>query len=146
MANFPVQNGAFASYDKVIVPSEFSVRMTKGGSKTDRKNFLDEIDTAANSLQLYKILTPERTYLDVNITRYEVTRRGTQGAFFLAEVDIYFMQIRQVSAQYTSASAATQNAQQPGAQPSTSQGLVQPRPITPAVAAGAQQAVTQAIQ
>ncbi len=125
VSDFPVQQGSFASYNKVQIPFEITLRMTKGGSLSDREQFLNVLDDIAGDTNLYNILTPERTYLNVNITRTEVTRRGPQGAYFLAEVDIYFRQIRQVSAQYSAGSVPTANAQNPPAVPAVNQGLVQ---------------------
>jgi hypothetical protein len=129
VSDFPVQAGAFAAYNKVAVPFELTVRLTKGGSVDDRARFLAQIEAAHKSLDLYYVLTPERTYLDVNITRYEVTRRGSGGAYYLTEVDVFFREIRQVAAQYSASTAATRNAQEPNARPSVSQGIVQPAPV-----------------
>jgi hypothetical protein len=180
VATFPVQQGTFASYNKVKAPSEYMVRMTKGGgpqsssgspfanlagalvatsqplsqaqadyyalsqsallqgvvgaSPTNsgagaRQAFLQQIDTLAGSTQLVRILTPEWAYLSVNVTRYEVTRRGAAGAFFL-DVDVYFIQVIEVSAQYQSTSD-TSNAQDATAQPATNVGYVQPQAVDP---------------
>lgn len=127
ISNFPVQAGGFASYNKVTLPQEVSVRMAFGQGVGDRAQFLATLDTLSKSLDLYTILTPERSYTNCNITRYEVTRRGKDGAFFLTEIDVYFIQIIQVTAQYSSTAANTQNAQQAVSQPPVNQGAVQPR-------------------
>ena len=134
VVTMPIQQGAFASYNKVIVPFELSVRMTKGGDVNDRTAFLQSIADIAGDTNLYDIVTPEWVYLDCNITRYEVSRRGAGGAYFLSEVDLYFVQIVQVTQQYTS---TTTNAQDPSAQPATNQGNVNPQPVTPAAKAAA---------
>lgn len=126
VSDFPVQDGAFASYNKVTVPFETSVRVAKAGSTTDRKNFLAQIDTVLDSLELYTILTPEKSYSNCNMTRSEVTRRGVNGAFFLSEVDLYFRQIRSVTAQYSSTGANTSKAKDPTAFDPVNGGLVQP--------------------
>ena len=131
VSSFPVQQGAFASYNKVIVPFEVSVRMTKGGTQDDRTMFLQQIAGIAGDTNLYTIMTPEQTYQNVNITRYENTRRGAGGAFFL-DVDVYFIQINQVTAQYQSSSSpqntnGTSNATDPTAQPAVNSGNVQPQ-------------------
>jgi hypothetical protein len=143
LLDYPVQDGAFASFNKVIVPFEVSVRMTKGGSQSDRSAFLDQIEAIAGDLNLYDILTPEVTYTDVNITRYELTRRSAEGAFFL-EVDLFFRQILQVAAQYSTSAANTQNAQNPAAVPPDNTGLVQSQPAPANAQAIAQNALTQA--
>ncbi len=129
VSDFPVQQGAFASYNKVAVPYELVVRLSKGGSLEDRAVFLQQVASVAASLALYDVRTPERTYLGVNVTRYEVTRRGSKGAYFLTEVDLYFREIRQVAAQYSTTEAATRNAEQPAARPAVNQGIVQPEPV-----------------
>jgi hypothetical protein len=126
VSNFPIQAGGFASYNKVTVPFEVSVRMSKGGSVSDRTAFLNQIKAIASDTNLYTILTPEQTYQNCNITRYEVSRRGASGAFFLTEVDVFFVQIIQVTAQYSNASQLTQNAQNPASVSYLSQGAVQP--------------------
>lgn len=132
--SFPVQQGGFASYNKVIVPSEFSVRMTRGGSQADRQSFLQQIANIAGDTNLYTILTPEWVYQNCNVTRYEVTRRGAAGAFFL-DVDVYFIQVNQVTSIYQS---ATQNAQNPTAQPATNGGALQPAALDPQTLAAVQ--------
>lgn len=130
ISTYPVQQGQFAQYNKVAVPYEISVRLTKGKTKTERKNFLASIDKIAGDLNLYTIVSPERSYVGVNVLRYEVARRGVQGAFFLAEVDIYFIQIQEVQPQYSTTGQATANAQDPTAFDPVNGGLVQP--LTPA--------------
>lgn len=99
----PTQNGSFADYNRVAVPSETHVRMTKGGSEADRYLFIKQIE-ALNSTQLYDIVTPEKTYSNRNITRFEITRRGEKGAFWLSEVDLYFREIRVVTSAYENTS------------------------------------------
>lgn len=129
VSDFPVQEGAFASYDKVNNPFEIMVRLYKGGSKEVRKKFLDSIEAIVSTLDFYDILTPERTFLNVNVTRYEISRRGPKGAYFLDEIDLYFREIRVVKATYSTTSTVTQNAQNPSAQPVDNAGTVQAQPV-----------------
>ena len=142
ISDYPVQVGSFASYNKVVVPFDLSLRFSKGGDLGQRAAFLKSIDDIASDTKLYAIVTPERTYLDVNITRYEVTRRGAEGAYFLCEVDVYFRQILQVTPQYSSTAANTSNAQNPAAQPAVNQGNLQPSDFVPT---SAQQTAASAI-
>jgi len=120
----PIQDGAFASYNKVANPFETSVRLSKGGSQADREVFLGQIEQVLASLDMYYILTPERTYKNINPYRTEITRRGAGGAYFLTEVDLFFREIRTVTAQYTQTSTVTTNAQQASAQPVQNTGTV----------------------
>jgi len=133
VSDFPVQEGSFASYNKVANPFEVTLRLYKGGTKEARKKFLDSLDAIAGTLELYDILTPEHTYLNVNVTRVEVMRRGEKGAYFLSEVDVYFREVREVAATYTNTAATTENAQNPSAASVLNNGVIQPQAFTPAV-------------
>ncbi len=130
VSTFPIQQGQFASYNKVATPVELVLRVTKGGTKADREQFLRDVESTSFGLRLLNILTPERTYSGYNLTRYEITRRGVEGAFFFAEVDLFFLEIRQVIASYTTQSAATANSGVDAALPPSNQGQLQPQ--TPA--------------
>lgn len=127
ISNFPVQAGSFASYNKVIRPFEVQLRFSKAGTVSDREDFLNDLDDLVESLDLFNIVTPEKIYPSVNLQRYEVIRRGAQGAFFLTEVDAYFIQIIEVQAQYTTTAVQLPNAQSPAAQPQSNVGNVQPQ-------------------
>lgn len=133
LSDYPVQDGGFMSYDKVANPYETVIRLSKGGTKEDRKRFLDSIDAVQNSLDLYDILTPEKTYIGVNLMRFELNRIGAKGAYFFAEVDIYFREIRQVTSVYSSTALAIGNPQEPSAESTSNLGTVQGQPQPAAV-------------
>jgi hypothetical protein len=124
ISDYPLEEGSFTNYNKVANPFETSVRMAKGGSESDRRTFLDQIETITASLDFFYILTPERTYVNVNPYRIEMTRRGAGGAFYLSEVDLYFKEVRTSVQTYTNTSTATQNAQDPSATPVDNVGAV----------------------
>ena len=129
-SDYPVEQGAFDTYNKVVVPFENMVRMTKGGSLSDRTAFLASIDLIAGDTKLYSIRTPEKTYLSVNVLRRELLRRSSEGAFFL-EVDLVFRNIQQQTPQYSTAAANTSSAANPAALPATNQGNVQTNATVP---------------
>lgn len=145
LSDYPVQRGAFSSFNKVIVPFEDSLRMTKGGSLTERRAFLKSIDAIAGDTNLYSIRTPEKTYLSVNILRTELLRRSSEGAYFL-EVDIFFRNIVEQTAQYSTAAANTADAQNSAALPAVNQGNVQAVPLTSAQSSTAAQAANAIAQ
>jgi Dit-like phage tail protein len=124
LPRYPIQRGAFASYNKVIEPAEYSFRMVKGGSLESRQTFMQQVETAAASTDLYTIITPERTYTNCNPMRYEVTRKEAPGAFFII-VDMYFQQIIEATATYGSV-PDTSNALPSTALPSEPLGTVTP--------------------
>lgn len=122
IADFPIQEGQFASYNKVVQPWMDHVRLSKGGTLQDRIDFLNAIEQILPSTNLYTIQTPEYTYQNVNLKRWRITRQGASGAYFLTEVDLYFVQILQVTAQYTT--SALPNAQNASDQPVSNVGNV----------------------
>jgi hypothetical protein len=137
VSNFPVQNGQFASYNKVLHPFDTSVVLTKGGSENDRTAFILACENVAASLNLYTIQTPEKSYLNCNVTRMEMQRKETKGAFFVS-VELFFTQIVQVDAQYSSDGSqgtSTANASVPSAVPPVNQGTIQALPPSPQTAA-----------
>lgn len=128
ISSYPVQNGEFNSYNKVDVPFETSVHMVKGSTLEERATFLNDCQNIKESLDLFTIATPERSYLGCNVTRFMVTRRETRGAFFV-EVELFFEQIQEISAQYSASetqASSTANAQKPASQPPVNQGYTQP--------------------
>jgi hypothetical protein len=134
VSNYQIQRGAFASFNKVALPFESSVVLSKGGSLSARTTFLQQIDTVAASLALYKILTPEKTYLNVNVTRPELSRRGAENACFF-DVELFFVQIAEVEQQYstsTPGAPSTANSSVPSAVPPINSG--QNNPQTPSTA------------
>lgn len=131
VSRYPVQSGSvsnptgFANYNKVELPFETSVRMTKGGSQSARAAFIQQIESIAGTTALYTILTLEKAYQNCNVTRVEYARRGASGAYFFAEMNVYFIQIIQTTPQYTNTALPnTANAADPTAQGAVNQGTV----------------------
>ncbi len=113
----PLQNGAFASFNKVASPYDITLRMAKGGTLASRREFLEKLESIGTSLDMFRIVTPERTYNNCNIQGFRVVREDSRGAYFLDSVDVTFREVRTVTAQYTSTAANTVNAQNPSAEP-----------------------------
>lgn len=137
ISDFPVQGTgtnptAFVTYNKVKLPFEIRVRMSKGSTLSDRQQFLKALDAAADSIALYTILTPEFPYQNADILNYDIVRSSqgdrADGAFFLTEIDVYFRQVISVQAQYST--TALQNASNSSAQPQVQTGVVQPQNLS----------------
>lgn len=131
ISNYPVQQGAFSSFNKVTVPYETSITVVKGGTLEERQQFQNDCQDLRESLDLFNIITPERTYTNANVTRLSMARRETRGAFFL-EIELFFEEIREVTAQYSASSteaSSTANAQKPASRPPVNQGLTQPQNV-----------------
>lgn len=105
VSDFPIEKGGFVSYNKVSTPFRLKVRVSVGGSKYRIADFIDAIDAAVKDTKLYNIITPEKTYLNVNLEYVSYARSCTRG-YNLIMADITCKEIRQVAPQY----AATKKA------------------------------------
>lgn len=145
VSDAPTERGGFASYNKVANPYEIQMRLFKSGTVAARKAFLESIDKIAGDLNLYKIVTPEKTYLRVNILRYEILREEERGAYQLNAVDIFFREIRIVRAEYTNSAANTEAALQPAATGTANIGTVLPQAPTGSVATAVSNYVAEGV-
>lgn len=108
VSDYPVEQGSFASYNKVATPYGATVSVAKGGSQTDRNAFLEQLDIIADSLAPYSIVTPEKTYINATIERYDYERRTRNGAGMIF-AHIRLKEIRNTAQiQYTNTRAGTQ--------------------------------------
>lgn len=125
ISDFPIEKGSFASYNKVERPAMPAVTFYLQGSEGDRRLFLDAVDKACKSTDLYSVVTPEVKYLGYSIESYKYARHNHKGATLLA-VDIVLKEIRQVSAQYTQSTQTQISApKDPAAAPQVDTGKVQ---------------------
>ena len=126
--NYPVEQGAFETYNKVFLPQIFKIRMTKGGTVGDRAAFLSQLDQMASSLNLYSVITPEGSANNsVNVSNYSYTRTSTNGVGLLT-VEIDFTEVM------VNATAAFSNTAQPDGQDPTNTGTVQAQTPTGSMA------------
>src|SRR6266852_3939160 len=118
VSDFPLEQGAFQSYDKVQVPFDVRVRYATGGSEVDRLLFLDSIEAVAGTLQLFDVVTPEAIYTSMNITHWDYRRTSVNGVGLLV-VDIWLIEVR------VTATTQFSNTQNPSGASPQSGGLVQ---------------------
>lgn len=94
ISDFPVENGGFASYNKVIRPFDVRVAMTKGGSVEDRQAFVQQVQDAWQSLDLFNVITPEVVYLDVNVVGVRRLVESDRGVGLMM-LDVSLRKVRQ---------------------------------------------------
>lgn len=126
VSDFPVEEGSFASYNKVERPGTPSVTLIVTGTQEQRTAFLSDLDDACKSTDLYSVATPEQTYYSVNIESYSYSRSNAKGANAII-VDVSLKEIRTVTVTYTT--APVNSPQDTSATPQVSGGIVQP--VTP---------------
>jgi hypothetical protein len=124
VATFPIEQGGFASYDKVENPYESKVTICVGGSMTQRQQALAQVQSLASALTLVNVVTPEVVYPNANIVHYDYDRSAMKGAGLLG-IDIWLEEIR-ITATETFSSTAQPNGSDPA-----NGGTVQAAPVTP---------------
>lgn len=129
--DYPVEQGSFQSYNKVILPSDTRIRMTKGGSDSDRYHFLAQLSALARSLTLLNVSMPEGKMIQsVNINHFNLSRTSTNGVSLLT-VDVALKEVR------VTATAALSNTAKPSGAAPTNTGTVQPQSQPAPASAGA---------
>lgn len=114
IADAPLQDGSFLSYNKVRVPGLYEVEMLCDGSSMElgsasvlgdllgavgmsglsstlqtRALFMAALDSLVADLGLYHIVMPEAVYANVNVTGYRLRREARQGVtLLLAELSV----------------------------------------------------------
>lgn len=94
ISDYPVERGGFASYNKVALPGELRVAVTKGGSDADRNAFLTALDVLVATRDLLNVVTPDTAFTDVNLVHYDYHRASDGGATLL-RVELHFVEVRQ---------------------------------------------------
>ena len=129
LSNYPIEGGAFETYDKVIEPYDVRLRFSSGGTEDNRQALLDSIAAIAGDLNLYDATTPEEAYTSVNVVHYSYERRATNGVG-LIQVDVWCTQVRITAEQSFSST------KQPSAAATKNDGNVQPNTPAPGGATG----------
>src|ERR1035437_8692835 len=70
ISDYPVENGAFESYDKVDLPYAVRVRFAAGGSAANRQALLETVAVISETLDFYDVITPEVIYQNCNVQHY----------------------------------------------------------------------------
>lgn len=132
ISDYPVEDGGFGSYDKVQLPFTGRIRFSTGGNVSDKSDLINSCEQAKQSLDLYAMVMPEATYINVNVTDYDYER--TNGNPGLLVVDVMVEEVRPTgTASYTTSSGdpPITNPKQPGAADQLSDGTVQPTDVSP---------------
>lgn len=92
----PNETVGFGSYNKVIVPYDIRLMMSRGGSVEDRIAFYGAITAAWQSTELFNVVTPECVYLDVNVIGVRRMAAGDRGAGLMT-LEIALRKVRQTA-------------------------------------------------
>ena len=128
ISDYPLEKGAFESYDKVATPFDVRLRFSAGGSEFARQALLDSVAAIQKTLDLFDAVTPEEIYESVNVVHYDY-RRTSQNGVGLIVVDVWCLEVRET------ATAAFSNTKTPSGASTVSGGTV--RAVDPAPAQAA---------
>ena len=92
ISDFPVERGAFESYDKVDLPYDARVTFLAGGSEANRSALLSSIAAVAGTTQVFDVVTPEAVYISATISHYDYQRTAKRGLGLLS-VTVWLLQI-----------------------------------------------------
>lgn len=106
--NYPQEEGSFQSYNKVALPSNTRIRLSKGGTDAQRAAFLTQVAGVAKSLTLFNVVMPEGPLIrNVNFTSYAISRTSTNGVGLIS-IDLDLEEVRVVAtASFSSTSSPT---------------------------------------
>lgn len=136
ISDYPVEQGAFASYNKVAKPFEIRMTMVCGGLNyaqsainslglnigngfMQKSDFIDTLDYMLDTTDLFTIVTPDKAYENANLEHYDYKRETRNGATMLI-IEAWFREIR------VTASAAYTNTNSPSAADTVNLGTVHP--------------------
>lgn len=143
LANYPVEGGGFATYDKIAQPFDVRVTFAVAGTSNllfqlipgsgllniaNRTAFLTALGTMAASLSLFSVVTPELNYDNLSIVHYDYRREASSGATMI-KIDVWLQEVRIAAPpQFTQTQVPAAAAVQDG-------GSVQPSPVLPGIPA-----------
>lgn len=97
ISDYPVERGAFASYNKVDQPFSLRLVLSCSGSVERRNTFEYDLRNARRDLTLFTVSTPEASYRNCNLVTISWTRTATNGAHRL-EAHCEFREVREKEA------------------------------------------------
>lgn len=100
IADFPLEQGAFESYDKVQTPYDVRIRFAAGKNVENRKALIQSVKERAGDLNLYTVITPEDVLPSVNVQHFDYVRTRENGLGVL-QLELWLLQIRINSSQST---------------------------------------------
>lgn len=101
VANVPIENGSFASYNKVSNPKQAVVQMSKGsGGALERGAFLAQLEAYQGSTLNFTVVTPEFVCRNMNITGLSWARSASEGLQLIV-ANLQLEEVRNVGVNYS---------------------------------------------
>jgi hypothetical protein len=117
ISTYPVEKGAFSSYNKVQTPESLRLRLTCMNKLMGRDDFLQQLRHMKNSTDKYDVATPDAFYENMTVTSFDYKRSAKDGATMIT-AEVVMEEIRETGAatySLSSTSAPTINSDSPSA-------------------------------
>jgi len=104
-----VEEGSFASYNKVDSPLEIKVTLGISGADYVLQGALQSLERYSHSTELVSLITPSAEYSSLNLRKYDyrLDRRTGYGALY---VTLDLVEVRQVRSEYSNVQIAPKQA------------------------------------
>lgn len=96
ISDYPVEQGSFASYNKVDLPRRVTVVLACGGSVERRSKFQSRMQAERRSLNLWTVITDDNTFFNCNLVALDWGRSQERGATRI-EAFCEFQEVRERS-------------------------------------------------
>src|ERR1700735_3981250 len=93
ISDYPVEGGAFQSYDKVQLPRDVHMRFT-AGTTAARSELLSSIDSIIATTQLVDFVTPDAVYTSLTLSHEDYSRTAQRGLGLL-QVEVWGLEVVQ---------------------------------------------------
>lgn len=90
--NYPVEQGSFQSYNKVTLPYEIKLIVTKNGT-SNIGPFINQILLLLNSTKILSVVTPDKTFMSANLINFDYRKDARNGAVLLI-AELTFQEVR----------------------------------------------------
>ena len=121
----PIEQGSFASYNKVDSPNYIEVQLAKQGTDDVLQAALKTLDNLQTTASKVNLITPVAEYENYTLESYDFSMTQREGLGVLY-VRLHLIEIREVSAQYSDTkSISAANAKNPADASTTDRGKTQ---------------------
>lgn len=118
ICNYPVEQGSFSAYNKVLIPYDIRLVMSCSGQfAMSRDDFIRQLDIMLNSTEIFTIATPDGAYPDMNLVHFDYRKTSRDGVSLLQAM-CFFEEVMQTAV------AEYENTRQPSGNDPASQGQV----------------------
>lgn len=128
----PIEQGSFASYNKVDSPNYIEVQLAKQGTDDVLQAALKTLDELQTTASKVNFVTPVAEYENYTLESYDFSMSQRDGLGVLY-IRLHLVEIREVAPQYTDSKAiSTANAKNPADASTTDRGKTQAKEATSA--------------